>query len=158
VELALSHDLIQHEKMMAGARTLLSSLSDAQESLARRLDEWMLHDMDTLYMIESLGDDSAEEASSSSSLETVMRATDKLQNVFCSLALELYRKQLLIQSLLDAVNDDLLVRNDDEEEEMDVGTNVNPRRVAEKCLREWPRGSKESHVDVKVLDELLELG
>lgn len=158
VELALSHDLLQHEKMMAGARTLLSSLSDAQEALARRLDEWMLHDMDTLHLMQSLGD----VETSPSSLETVMGATDKLQDVFASLALELYRKQLLIQSLLDAVNDDLLVRNDDDDddddEKDDLGMDVNPRRVAEKCLREWPRGSKESHVDVKVLDALLELG
>ena len=34
----------------------------------------------------------------------------------------------------------------------------NPRRVAEKCLREWPRDSKASEVNVVVLDGLLALG
>ena len=111
VELALSHDLLQHEKMMAGARMLLSSLSEAQEALARRLDELFLHHMDTVNVIQSMG------CETPPSLLVVMAAVDKLQQVFTSLALELYRKQVLVQTILDAVNDNLLARDEDEEED-----------------------------------------
>ena len=151
VEMALSHDLVQHEKMMAGARLLLASLSEAQETLGRRLDELMLHDMDTIHVMQCMA------LETSSSLSTVMSVVEKLQDVFTSLALELYRKQLLIQSVLDAMNDDLLVR-DQEEVDDAGGMDDNPRRVAEKCLREWPRGSKSSHINVEMLDGLLSLG
>jgi hypothetical protein len=151
LELALSHDLLQHEKMMAGARMLLSSLSEAQEALARRLDELFLHHMDTVYVVQSLGCETLP------SLLVVMTAVDKLQQVFSSLALELYRKQVLVQTILDAVNDNLLVREEEEEEE-NGAIHVSPRRVAEKCLREWPRDSEASEVNVAVLEGLLALG
>ena len=146
LELALSHDLLQHEKLMAGARMLLASLSEAQEALGRRLEEMMLHHMDSMSMV-------GEHLDPASSLWTTMGAVDGLQHVHSSLAMELYRKQLLVQSLLDAVNDDLL-GNSEHVEEMDA----NPRRVADKCSREWPRGSKASHINVAVLEELLNLG
>merc|ERR1712238_272573 len=41
VELALSHDIIQHEKMMAGVRSLLSNLSEIQDTLGTSLDKIM---------------------------------------------------------------------------------------------------------------------
>jgi signal transduction histidine kinase len=138
VELALSYDLRQHEKMMTGARTLLASLSEAQEALGRRLEELMLH-----HFLEM-----------KQSITLWASVVDRLQQVFCELAMELYRKQVLVQSLLDAVNDNLLVAQDDESAE----EYVNPRRVADKCCQEWPRGSKKSNVSVKVLDGLLQLG
>lgn len=154
VELALSHDLLQHEKMMAGARALLASQSQAQDALGRRLEELMLFHMDTLSMMQQDLD------ACPSSLLTIMGVVDKLQSLYASLALELYRKQMLIQDVLDAVNDELLARDDDEDGLLrsDGGMEVNPRRVAEKCVREWPRGSKYSQVDATVLNGLLELG
>jgi len=155
VELALSHDLLQHEKMMAGARMLLSSLSEGQEALGRRLDEFFLHHMNALYLTQQQPSDfDAEKTPPWVSVMNVV--AEKLQDVYGSLALELYRKQLLVQSILDAVNDDMLMRNEDEDD--DIGMDVNPRRVADRCLREWPRRSKASHVSVELLDGLLELG
>jgi hypothetical protein len=138
VDLALSHDLLQHEKMMRGLRTLLASLSEAQEALGRRLEELMLHHLETKQC-----------------MPLWTSVVDRLQQDFCDLAMELYRKQVLVGSLLDAVNDDLLVAHEDEET---VDAHVNPRRVADKCCREWPRGSNKSHVNVKMLDGLLQLG
>lgn len=152
VELAMSHDLLQHEKMMAGARMLLSSLSEAQEALGRRLDELLLHHMDALYLVQN-----SMTLEVPDSMQTIMASVDKLQQVFTSLALELYRKQLLVQEVLDAFNDDLFFRDDDDDEDADA-MDVNPRRVADKCLREWPRGSKASHVNATILDGLLTLG
>jgi hypothetical protein len=137
VELALSHDLLQHEKMMGGARTLLASLSEAEEALGRRLEELMLHLLEMKQCV-----------------PLWTSVADRLQQVFCDLAMELYRKQVLVRSLLDSVTDDLLVAKDEES----VYADVNPRRVADKCCQEWPRGSKKSHVNVKMLDGLLQLG
>lgn len=136
VELALSHDLLQHEKMLMGARTLLAALSDAQEALGRRLEEAILHNMEMQCM-------------------PWTSVVDRLQEVFCALAMELYRKQLLVQSLLNSVNDDLLLAV---HQEHDVDAELNPRRVADKCCRDWPRGSKSSHVNVQMLEGLLKLG
>jgi hypothetical protein len=136
VELALSHDLLQHEKMMTGARTLLAALSDAQEALGRRLEEAIMHHMEMQCM------------------PLWTSVVDRLEEVFCALAMELYRKQLLVQSLLNSVHDDLLAG----QEEQDVDMDANPRRVADKCCRDWPRGSKTSHVNVQMLEGLLKLG
>ena len=54
VQLALTHDLLRHEKMMAGARMLIASLSEAQDTLGRRLEESMLHDMETQLLAQNM--------------------------------------------------------------------------------------------------------
>jgi len=53
VELALSHDLIQHEKMMDGLRSSLANLSECHEALLRHLDVMTKHHSECLDFVDS---------------------------------------------------------------------------------------------------------
>jgi hypothetical protein len=150
IQLALSHDLLQHENMMLGARTLLASMADAQESLGRRLEELMVHHMDTMEVIQSL----VRFDPQSSSIVVVMGMVDGLQEIYTSLAAELYRKQSSVQTLLDATNDDLLITG----EERVTRQDQDPRALAEKCSMSWSRRSTSSCVVESSIQALLQLG
>ena len=151
IQLALTHDLLKHEDMMAGARTLLSSIAEAQGSLGRRLEELLTHQMAVVELLQGLPHF---DPLSSSSIVTVMKMVDGLTDIFVSLASELYRKQWLVQTVIDSTNDDLLVN---------VGESVSrkgedPRAVADKCSRSWSRRSSLSCVDESAIQGLLRLG
>ena len=53
MELALSHDLMQHEKMMDGLRSLLANLSECHEALLRHLDVMTKHHSECLDFLDS---------------------------------------------------------------------------------------------------------
>jgi hypothetical protein len=152
VQMALSHDLMQHEKMMAGARTLLASLAQAQEALGRRLEELMLQTLDMTQFVqvsESLDDRTR------SSFESLLARTEVAQEVFSCLALELCRKQELVQDVLDAFQDDLIKPESDEwDAELD-GKSI---AVAERCSKHWPRHSKHSQIQPRLLETVLQEG
>ena len=150
IQLALSHDLLQHENMMVGARKLLASMADAQEALGRRLEELILHHMDTVEFIQSLVHFDPQ----SSSIVVVMGMVDSLQDIYTSLAAELYRKQSSLQTLLDVTNDDLLITG----EERVTRQDQDPRALAEKCAMSWSRRSTSSCVVESSIQALLQLG
>jgi hypothetical protein len=86
----------------------------------------------------------------------VMTVVEGAQQVFRMLALELYRKQCLVQEILGGLSDEILVTDN-----MDVRQPANendPKRVADECSSKWSRRSKESKVDDKLLQDLLRLG
>mmetsp|Transcript_24477 Transcript_24477/g.59943 ORF Transcript_24477/g.59943 Transcript_24477/m.59943 type:complete len:244 (+) Transcript_24477:338-1069(+) len=128
LESALSHDLLQHEKMLAGARTLISSMAQAQDGMGRRLDEFF--QMETL----------------SNNAQNVL---DAMLQVFHFLGEELYRKQCLVSRVIDSCNDGLLV-DGLQEEKLDG----NPRSVAKQCYNGWlSRNTRKNEWDV--VDRLL---
>lgn len=129
VESALSRDLLQHEKMLAGARTLISSMAQAQDGMGRRLDEF--------FQMEMLSDDAR-------------NVLDAILGVFHFLGEELYRKQRLVSRVLDSCHDGLL-DNGLQEEKPDG----NPRSVAKKCYNSWiSRDTRKTDWDV--VDRLLD--
>ncbi|CAJ1930542.1 unnamed protein product [Cylindrotheca closterium] len=111
LETAFSHDLLQHEKMLAGARTLISSMAQAQDGMGRRLDEFL--------EMEGLTD-------------AAQNIQDAMLQVFHFLGEELYRKQCLVSRIMDSCHDGLL--SDDLKEEKLDG---NPRSVAKQCYNAW---------------------
>lgn len=150
INLALTHDLIHHEKMMAGARALMASLAEAQESLSRRLEELMVHVKESMDIIRCLEYFDYQ----SSSIETLLGMIDGLQEIFKTLALELFRKQISVQTVLESSNDDVM------------GTGVervtrkgsDPQALASRCSMNWSRQSPLSCVDDRAIQKLLQLG
>ena len=139
VELALSHGLMQHEKMMTGARRLISSLHQAQEALGRRLDELMTFRLDANEILRTPSSysqmDQNDDAVEDGDLALFgMQLVEWARQVFTELAEELYWKQCLVQTMLDSVNDDLLYHDGIMDGES------TPLKVAQRVRREWPRG------------------
>jgi hypothetical protein len=119
VELALTHDLLQHERMLSGARGLVSSLARVQDALGRRLDEWMVMELeDPEGGGERLGE---------------------CQQVYSLLAQELYRKQELVQQLLDSCHDGMLAGN----EEQVFRKGGSPQTIARRCVEQWSYREKQ---------------
>jgi hypothetical protein len=113
VQLALTHDLLQHEKMLTSSRTLITSLAQAQDAMGRRMDEWMMMDLE-----EPLSDQG-------------QATLEQAQGVYVFLAKELHRKQELVKRVLDSCHDGLV------DEDAREGTSGNPRAVARQTCAAW---------------------
>eukprot|EP00980_Cylindrotheca_fusiformis_P016703 scaffold5024_cov136-Cylindrotheca_fusiformis.AAC.32 len=120
-EMALSNDLLNHERMLSAARTLISSMALAQEAMGRRLDE--------LYQLG--GEDGSDRGN------IILNQT---LCVFHVLGGELYRKQLSISEIIDSCHNGLI----DEASTDNLRQPSNPRAVAQKCYAKWS-----SHVESK---------
>jgi hypothetical protein len=150
LELTLSHDLLQHERMLAGARKLLHSLGEAQEALGRRLDELLLHRMETYRYLD---DDFSVTAAGVVAFAGVCSRVDHCQQLYSQSSKELYRKQSLAAQVFDSVQDSLLYREQAVSrygggsggggDEDDAARS--PRAVAQRVVNQWPRTHRESH-------------
>ena len=133
MELALSHDLIQHEKMIDGLRSLLANLSECHEALLRHLDvmtkhhsecldflDWGSQDGNDIDIGNDIRNDSCNGTSTASSItftldgsfasfEKAAGLTSIMNEVMGMLSMELYRKQCLAYSILETVGDGLVV-------------------------------------------------
>ncbi|KAL3929612.1 MAG: hypothetical protein SGARI_004704 [Bacillariaceae sp.] len=74
IQCALDHDLLQHERMIAVLRSLMASLAQLLDAFGRRLDEWMMQDVNGMYA----------------------------QQLFALLSEDLYNKQVVSQKILDS--------------------------------------------------------
>lgn len=134
VELALHHDLLQHERMMAALRGLLSSMAQAMDAMGRRLDEWMV----TSYQQDHEWDGGA--TASAFTLEAA-------KQVYSFLSEELYRKQVLVQSVLDSCHDGLI-----DQESIELYQRGNPRQVVRNACKGWMSKDEETK---RAVDRLL---
>lgn len=134
MEMALSHDLLQHEKMLSGARTLMASMAQEQDGMGRRLDEWMLLHLEEEPMIE------------------VKEVKDLVQEAYLLLAEELYRKQMILEEILDSCRDGLVSR--ESVGSVDVGGE--PREIARKCCGKW-RSGQQAKDRWLLIDDLLSM-
>ncbi len=112
VQLALSHDLLQHERMLSSSRTLIGSMAQVLDGMGRRLDEWMMMQLEAPLS------------------EQGHASLEKAQDLFVFLAEELYRKQELVKKVLDSCSDGLV----EKETREGVG---NPRSLSRQCSVEW---------------------
>lgn len=128
VELALSHDLLQHERMLSTSRTLMASMAQTQDGMGRRLDEWMMMQLD--YPLSELGYSSLEQA----------------QSLYVFLAAELYRKQELVKKVLDSCHDGLV-------EQDAVDDFGNPRTISRQCCVSWDSTDSEM---IQIMRQMLE--
>jgi len=142
LELALTHDLLQHERMLGGARRLLLSLQQAQEALGRRLEELLLFHLEALPMIEEHN-------------SSLVVKVEECQQLYGATANELYRKQTMAEQVFESVKDTLLFQ--EAKEEYDDARS--PLLIAQRCADKWSRTHKESHlVSYKVLLQKLVVG
>jgi len=173
VQLALDYDLLQHEKMMAGTRTLLSSLSEAQDMLGRRLEELMVliqYDYDALIADSNFTTTTTTTTTTTDMVppttnNTLQTALDTMNDLFIMLAMELHRKQCLVQTVLDSSTDDIMAMTDDNDKDEEWDGEVTtpslsyPQKVADKATRTWSRSNTyTSAIDMNTLQTVLDLG
>jgi hypothetical protein len=157
LELALDHDLLQHERMLTGARRLLATMGQAQDALGRRLDE-LYHFAATTEGLSVFNDDDEDDYGERESRDFNSKL-EECQSLFTATSNELYRKQMLAEEVLLSCNDYLLYSNSEEDEDMLVSTagseeereggykNIysiqkNPHQIAQRCADQWSRTSK----------------
>lgn len=152
VQLALDHDMTQHEKMIAALRSLMTTLSDFHESLGRLVDTiWQFH-LDCCEEISGDAEKDGEEVTLSDEMETlVQNATD----LFQMLSVEMYRKQTLITFVVDTTQNDIFGAN---KQKLVETEGDEPLKVVRKCCKAWPRTAPESSVDERLMMWALALG
>ena len=124
VQLALENDMEQHEKMISALRSLVTELSECHESLGRVVDTiWTFH-LDCQHDIDKVMDDGNEQEFDA----LVQNATA----LFQVLSTELYRKQCLITSVIETINDEILGEGSNTN-----GSEDTPVEVARACAKYW---------------------
>lgn len=127
LELTLDHGLRQHERMQSSLRKLLSSLSQTQDALGRRLDE---------YYRFTLEEDPLDENRNG------ILSREECRFLFAATAQELFRKQSMAEEVFESSNNALLYS---EGQQRGYGTEE-PRHVARLLSRRWPRTHKDSYM------------
>jgi hypothetical protein len=173
VELALSHDLLQHEKMMKGLRNLFANLSEMHEALSRTLGEMMKHHLlqqeeqkyNYLHHLHQRNDFYLLETSIKSYFESTS-LVDLITDLFHLLSLELYRKQTMVQLIIKSADDRLLlpiheqkmdsqfdIDDDDDGNDLSSG----PKKIVDLCVKKWPMSSDESFIDNSIIERAFAL-
>ena len=153
VELAMSHDLIQHEKMMEGLRSLFSVLSESVDALSRHLDEILQHQFDS--------DDLIFPTDLRTSFLKASHLPEVMTDLFQMLSLETYRKQCLAHRIFETVVDAVMEKSGSGSDIKTDPTNsdwgdLGPRGVVDRCSLLWPRNSKHSEIDLAILNGVLD--
>lgn len=147
VQLALSHDMTQHEKMLAAIRTFMTNLSECHEALGRVVDTlWKFHLDCTKDRIEE-EDDEDEDGE-------MQNMVDNVTELYRMLSSELFRKQILIPLILESTQDEILGI---EKGKITEGSRKGLQR-ARNCCKSWNRSSEESCIDESKLSYVLKLG
>ena len=143
VQLALSHDLVQHEKMMEALRRLMANLSDCHDALMRILDDIMKHSLD------------CEECFGTMELPISFQKASSLSNLTADamsmMSLELYRKQNIVQTIFDSSEDDLFKEKHDGQDQFNKHDMIENKIWS----KQWDRTGKYSCIDKKVLTEVM---
>ena len=152
LELAMSHDLIQHEKMMEGLRSLLSTLSESVDTLSRHLDEMLQHQLES--------NDFPVYVSSRPSFLKVSHLPEALTDLFHMLSLETYRKQCLSQKIFESALDGVMEQVDQVEQQKNElnfdWLNLGPQGIINRCCSVWSHSSHHSEINLVVLNGVLE--
>lgn len=161
-QLAITHDLLEHERMMGCLRNLFSDLSTYHEDLSRTLDGIIKHHLkinEELMMYEETG---CEPLPVSSKLESAMDIIDSLIDTFKDLSMELYRKQILVGLVFDSAKDGLFqkdtpMKNGHSNDAESDWENLGSYETMLKISHQWPRTSKSCHMNIPQLERLLKL-
>lgn len=105
IQLALSHDLEQHEKMLAGLRSLMSNLAECHDALGRIVDTlWHFH-LECCSVTKDEEEGCNSENWGKDDMENIVNC---VTSSYQMLSVELYRKQIIITTVIDSTNDDIL--------------------------------------------------
>jgi len=148
VQLALNHDMSQHEKMIAAIRTLMTNLSECHEALSRVVDTlWKFH-------LDCVQDRIEGEEDEEDDGDMQNMVVDNVTEVYQMLSSELYRKQILIPLILESTQDEILgIEKGKITEGYRKGL-----QSARTCCKSWDRNSEESCIDENKLSYVLTLG
>ena len=111
IELALDHDLLQHEKMMSVLRSVLRSMGQNIDTIGRRLDEWMM----AMYKYEQQEQHRQHHGSirhNSQHHLLILKWKHQLelaQKLFVDLSKDLFWKQKALEQVLSSYHDRLLL-------------------------------------------------
>jgi hypothetical protein len=151
LELAMTGTLVQHEKMLAGARQLMLRMGQTQDALGRRFDElWLLHNYYSQLMQERQHLEAvlAQQKDIHPTWTNLTRQVDECEELFRATSRELFRKQMLAQTVFDSLHDALVFRSDDSSGHAQARDVVkeDPVRCAWRCARQWPSSHKSSYL------------
>jgi len=157
IQLALSHDLLQHEKMVAALRKLISDLSESLQMIGRQLNDAQQHYQECSYFLFGTRDQSIlktiEREDMSISLTNALQLVDEMNDMYHMLSRETYRKQCLSIFLIDSINDTLLTTDSAVSNKM--SSNGVPKAVTSNV---WSRRSKHSCLDTHRFEAYLVKG
>ena len=143
---ALSHDIVQHEKMLAALRSLFASLSECHEMILRILDQITKHHLEC--MDEFLDVKFKFEPS----FLKAVGSCSTMRNIIAMLTKELYRKQCMVHMILNSVDNELFENigshggRDGTDSASGNWEDMSPKDVVQRCCAWWPRESKYSCV------------
>jgi hypothetical protein len=181
IQLALSNDLMQHEKMLVELRKHISQLAECHDAVGRVVDTlWQFH-LECCSVLEAQEDEPQDDAEICDDIDNDLESNimQGVTKVFHMLSMELHRKQGLVPLILESTKDELLGISADEAEfmvrnnigvqgiEVSVGgdgsddayeKSTHGLRVARKCCKVWKRSSDETCVDVSLVAYLVKLG
>jgi len=148
VELALEHDLAQHEKMMGHVRKLLKQLYAANEALGRHFENIMQHQNDNWETIQK----ALQEQPLEGPMERMVNNVDRASRILLMLSNELYRKQVMAQSVLDTLDGLICAGQDYNNETKGTSKGI---KVAKNAASNWSMGSKQTCVNLEFLQAFL---
>lgn len=142
VNLALSHSLLAHERMLSALRQGLSQMAEAQKTLGRRLEDIFEH-YDSFEMNgagHTLDSDEEGTKHQERTEQSVGQKVDECLELYRAAASELYRKQILGQAILDS-DHDLLLYHDKHHKPSYMES---PKEAARSALVVWARAHRQS--------------
>jgi hypothetical protein len=143
IQLALTHDLDQHEKMLAGLRSLMSNLAECHDGLGRIVDTlWQFH-------LECSNEEYSDDKEGNEDLENIVNC---VTSTYQMLSIELYRKQNVVPTVIDSTQDDILGIGEIGVARGTGGTNS--KKLVQNYCDVWKR----SPVDEELLLNVMELG
>ncbi|KAG7337899.1 hypothetical protein IV203_022429 [Nitzschia inconspicua] len=143
VHMALDHDLLQHERMMATLRSLMASLAQTLDAASRRLEEWILHASDDN---EWCYNTRPQEAS-----QRHMSLLSDTKQLYFLLAQDLYQKQLAVQNILQSSHDGIL----NPHAPVAIAHGTTPQQVVKRALELWSTSSDRVRQKKMLMDRLL---
>jgi hypothetical protein len=174
LQLALDHDLVQHEHALAQLRKLLAAVGETQDALGRRLDELYRH------VLLQQGSTNREDCmpmvtTAAAAAESSLLTLNECQAMVHATARELYRKQTLAERVfVSGTTASLLNQGEvvaagpygaraaapaaDDSGNENSNSSSSSRQVAQRCWKEWSwRTSRHSELlDVaKLLDKMI---
>jgi hypothetical protein len=168
IQLALSNDLMQHEKMLLELRRQMSQLAECQEAVGRIVENlWQFH----LECCSGVEDDVDEKEQDGAAHDMENDIVQGVTEVFHMLSMELHRKQKIVPMIIESTKDDLLGIKEDETADEGVPTSVGEDgsddanwkgsgglQAARKCCKIWNRSSVETCIDMSLIAYLIKLG
>ena len=151
VKLAISHDLIQHEKMLSALRGLFASLSECHETMLRHLNEMTQYHLECMEDFAPMGFEGGS-CTFSSSFEKAVCLVSVMTEIVTMLSQEMYRKQCMVHTILQTAQDDLLKTSGNNGKDIDAEwDDLSPKDVVDRCCKAWPRQSKSSCIDSRAI-------